>query len=96
MINFEDARQIVKLHVEPMWSSLSGTFYVADWGAENDQYFEVYVGAREFLVDNDENYMQYDGAIHLVEKMTGRYLEESFLNSDQLKSFVPIGDVPRT
>lgn len=95
MINFEEARLIVKLQIEPTWSSLKGTFHVADWGSENDQYFSVNVGAREFLVDNNEEFAEYSGVLHLVDKVTGLYLRGSFLDFDQLESFVPIGDVPR-
>jgi hypothetical protein len=96
MTTFEEAREIVRRQVEPMWGPLSGTFYVAEWGAENDQYFEVYVGAREFLVDDDEDYLQYDGVLHLVEKATGKYVEASFIElfhrqDGVLDSFTPIG-----
>lgn len=94
MITFEEAREIVRRQVEPMWGPLSGTFYVAEWGAESDQYFKVNVGAREFLVDDDEEFAEYSGVLHLVDKVTGLYLEGSYLDFDQLESFVPIGDVP--
>lgn len=99
IITFEEAREIVRRQIEPLWSPDCGTFYVAEWGSENDQYFQVDVGAREFLVNNDEDYMQYDGAIYLVEKATGKYIEESFITLDHrqpglLHSFTPIGAQP--
>lgn len=100
LVTFEEAREIVRREIEPLWGPLNGTFYIAEWGAENDQYFEVNVGARELLVDNDEDYMQYDGAIHLVEKATGKYIEASFIELFDrqpgfLDSFTPIGAQPQ-
>ncbi len=95
MISFEDARAIVSAKLLPTWNPLEGTFYVADWGWENDEFFSLAVGAREFLVDGDEDFRVVDDLIYLVEKKTGRYIETvAYENLDLLDSLTPYGDIP--
>lgn len=95
MISFEDAREIVRAALLPEWSDPEGTFFVADWGSENEQYYCLAVGAREYLVDNDRSYFIVDNTLNLVEKSTGKYLTvPASENLDLMASLTPIGVAP--
>ncbi len=92
MISFEDARAIVTAKVLPEWTGLQGTFYVADYGWENEQFYSLAVGAREYLVDGDRDFFQVDDILYLVDKKTGRYIETiAYENLDLLDSLTAIG-----
>ena len=95
MISFEDARAIVTAKLLPDWNAVEGTFYVADYGWENDQFYSLAVGAKEFLVDGNRDFFVVDDVLYLVEKKTGRYVETvAYENLDFLKTLTPVGDVP--
>lgn len=95
MISFEEARAIVSDKLLPNWHPIQGTFHVATFGSENDQFFLMFPGAREYLVDGDKNFRVIDDVIYLVEKSTGRYIEAiAYENLDLLSSFTPIGVYP--
>ena len=91
-ITFEEAREIVRRQVEPTWNRRGQTFYVAEWGRENDQFFMVFAESREYLVDGDVEAIEDTGALHLVDKITGEYVEgtiDEFL--DVWDTFIPVG-----
>lgn len=74
-VTFEEARQIVDDAERAEWARTyepgDGTFMVAEWGFENATHYNVIVGFREFLVDDDDDYMQVGVATRLVNKETG-------------------------
>jgi hypothetical protein len=95
MISFDDARAIVASKLLPDWNPIQGEFYVAEYGWENDEFYSLAVGAREYLVDGDQDFSQIDDTVYLVEKKTGRYVETvGYENLDFLASLTPLGDVP--
>jgi hypothetical protein len=96
MITFEEARAVVTAALLPEWNADLGTFYVADYGWESDQFYSMAVGAREYLVDKNQDFLQVNDLLYLVEKKTARYVEAvAYENLELLDSLTPIGDVPQ-
>lgn len=96
MISLDDARAIVTAKLLPEWNASLGTFYVADYAWENDQFYSLAVGAREYLIEGNEEFRQVDDTLYLVEKKTGRYVETlAYENLEFLDSLTPVGDVPQ-
>lgn len=54
------------------WPQDAGTLVVLPDGYEDDQAWHVVVGAREWLVDQDPDYVLLDAPAWLVSKSTGR------------------------
>lgn len=96
MINFEQARPIVAANLLPTWDPIQGEFYVAQWGWESPEFWVLPTGAKEWLVDEDENFRIDNDALYLVNKKTGEYLETSAQeNLEFLMSLEPYGDIPQ-
>lgn len=96
MITFDQARAITAAALLPQWSSLAGTFYVADWGWETDQYWSIPAGASEWLQDGDETFQILDDTVSLVDKQTGQFIQTvAYLNIDFLDQMKPYGDIPK-
>ena len=89
MITFERAIVVVKTQAN------DDSLYFADWGYENDDYWEVLVGDKRWLVDNDQNYLAAGDSMFLVSKTTGVYeLRSAIVDLDFMASFKPYGNVP--
>jgi hypothetical protein len=68
-VTYEQALAAVREEYEPGWDE--GTFCIDDrMIRENDEFWVFLVGAREFLVDGDEDY-ELDGGLPIVRKSDG-------------------------
>lgn len=95
MITFAEARAIVESVEGIDWSPERGTFHVADYGWENQTYWSLAVGAREWLVDNDQDFATDDDRLFFVNKETGELTTPSAVDFlDLLVEFTPVGNVP--
>jgi hypothetical protein len=95
MIQFTEARAIVEAIEGLNWEGERGTFYVAEYGWENDTFWSLAVGAREWLVDDDQDFATDDDRLFFVNKETGELTTPSAVDFlDQLVDFTPVGDVP--
>jgi hypothetical protein len=69
-VTYEQAREIVRQAAEPGWTF--GTLCIDDRTiVENDTMYAFSVGAREWIVDRDEDY-RVEGALPVVFKEDGR------------------------
>jgi hypothetical protein len=69
-VTYEQAREIVRQAAEASWGF--GTFCLDDrLIVENDAMYAFNVGAREWIVDGDEDYL-VEGALPVVFKADGR------------------------
>lgn len=80
-VTFEEARQIVDDALRPEWARNyepgDGTFMVAESGFENATHYLVIVGAREFLIGDDESFIRMDPPSLFVNKQTGELTYEA-------------------
>jgi hypothetical protein len=87
-VTFEEAQEIVKKQIQV-------GFVVANWGNENDQWWEIQAGDQRYLVDFDDEYASFDDICYLVRKSDGHYETKSFAsNMEFFDDFKPYGDVP--
>ena len=92
MITFQQARAIAA--AEYLKQDHDFEPWVADWGYENADYFQVICGDKLWLVD-EIDLAPVDDLMRLVSKTTGEYLEVSALQIlDELDGFTAVGDVP--
>jgi hypothetical protein len=69
-VTYEQAREIVRQATEPGWTF--GTFCLDDrMIVENDTMYAFSVGAREWIVGGDEDYL-VEGAMPVIFKEDGR------------------------
>lgn len=80
MIDFGQAREIVKKQEERLWGNRKGTFYVSDEGFEDKTHYWVVIGAEEWLIDNDAGYMGTDEDIILIDKKDGSLTISTYLD----------------
>jgi len=98
MISFEQARALVAANYFKQAQEEDFEFepWVADYGWQNEIYFMLVAGPKEWLVDGIEEMQPIDDIARLVEKQTGKYIEtNSSQIFDDLDTFEPIGDVPQ-
>lgn len=89
MISYKEATEIVTKELQPKWEF--GTFYVEPKGYENDEIFMVPYGAKEFLVDDDDEFMVTDYPVAFVNKETGELdLVDYLSNRDLIVSLNPM------
>lgn len=69
-LTFDEARALVESQVGPSWPG-PGHFATAALGYEDDTFFLVVYGAREWLVGQDPGYMAWDTPLLFVRKDTG-------------------------
>lgn len=94
--NFTEARLIVANQLRPTWNNLAGDFHVAEWGWENDQYWQLAAGSKEFLVDGDFDFAMYDDLVYLVDKETGKFSAViAYEAVDLLDTFTQFGKFPK-
>lgn len=70
-ISFEDARLIAYQNLGNVWWDEQGAFHVAQHGYENDKYWVLIVGAKEYLQTPDEKYDVENNSIIVVNKTSG-------------------------
>lgn len=89
MITYNDAIQILTDSVAPGWDI--GTFYVEPNGYENADSFMLPYGAKEWLVDDNEEFLLMDLDVAIVNKNTGA-LEfiDVLSNLDYIEAFTAI------
>lgn len=82
-ISFHEARQIAEMRLRASWR-LPGTFYVHPDGYDTgaDEWI-VIVGAREWFVGNDANFMEWDAPVRYVSKVTGELREVPWSDPDE-------------
>lgn len=89
MITYKKAMEIVAKEFKSDWQY--GTFYADSNGYENSKFFMVPYGAKEFFIDDDEEFFLQDLPVALVDKKTGdlqlRPVIESF---DLVNSLNPV------
>jgi hypothetical protein len=97
MITFEQARKAVKATNEHEWEDqdMRGTYMVAPYGKEDDQFFLVIDGAQEAIEDDDPDYIVMDQPAMLVDKETGQVFECVFLEiADRVQAMTRVGEWP--
>lgn len=95
MITFEQARTITAAALLKNWNPERGTFYVADYGWENKDYWCMAVGSYEYLVDRNLEFQVDDDQLFLVEKTTGNFVTSTSVeNLPFLDSLQIYGEIP--
>lgn len=93
-VSFEDARQIVAKARRGAERN-HGSYMIAAYGYESPQHWLVIDGAREWIVDNDPDFLYLGPGPLLVDKFTGELTElPSLYDFDYVNSFTPVGEVP--
>lgn len=93
-VSFEEARQIVARARRGVERD-HGSYMIAAYGAESPQHWLIIDGAREWLVDNDPDFLYVGPGPLLVDKFTGELTElPSLYDFDYVNSFTPVGEVP--
>ncbi len=96
MITFEQARVITAAKLLPTWDKNAGTFHVANWGGETNQYWLVQAGAKEWLENHNGLFQVLDDTIYLVDKNTGQFIRTlGYNNLELLDKMKPYGDIPK-
>lgn len=97
MITFAEARSIAAAQYFKQAQDQGFEFepWVADWGFENQNFYQVVAGDKLWLVEGIEELAPIDDIVRLVNKATGEYLEVNALQIlDTLGTFVPVGNAP--
>jgi hypothetical protein len=69
-VSYEQARESVRARFEPGWTF--GTFCLDDRSiVENDEFYVFDIGAREYLIDDDDEWASF-GGVTIVYKEDGR------------------------
>lgn len=71
-VSFDEARKIVEDEIRPEWTPDYGTLVTLNTGWEDDSFWRVTAGAKEYLVDGNTDYVILDAWIYLVSKRTGK------------------------
>lgn len=88
---YDEAREAVTREIAPLWGDTRGTLYVAPSGFEDRLGYFVPWGAREWMVDGDENFILLNNAATFVDKVTG-FVEITTLSTvlDRVDAMSPI------
>lgn len=68
-VSFEQARQAVWEYLRPTWAL--GELYIAPWGHEDAEAYQIIAGARQWITGNDPAFMDLTGTVWLVDKVDG-------------------------
>ena len=96
-LNFEQARELLRSHLSSRGDTSS---YIAEWGFENEQWWEVPCGRYELLVECNEEFLEDGPPAWFVNKFTGEVKAGSsafnpdFFFSEELECMNPFGEVP--
>jgi len=69
-LTYEEAKAKVLAHIVARWGTTPGTPHVGDDGWEDDAGFLVPYGAREFLVDGDDDFSLFNDVSLIVNRYT--------------------------
>lgn len=97
MVTFEEARTIAAANYFKQAQDEEFEFepWVAEWGYENKDFFQVVCGDKRWLVDGFEDLAPVDDIVRLVSKNSGDYLQLSALQMlTALSEFTPVGEFP--
>lgn len=90
----DDALRIAAAGERPLFRQ-AGTFHVAAYGLEDENFVHVLTGAREWLVDGDDRFHYPDDQVVLVDRETGDLVRTDYLAvRDYLEEMTPFGDWP--
>lgn len=90
MTTFAEAQDIVR-------KQLADTPYlfVADWGNESDEYWQIMAGDSRYLVSFNADYALEDDRCFLVNKADGSYEVRAYVaNMEFFDDFKPFGNIP--
>ena len=91
MITFEQARDRLLTELVMIWGENKGTPYVSDQGLEDSDWYQIGFGAREYLVDGNDEFMLITNLVAFINKDTG--IIESFMTPqvfDRLDKMTPV------
>jgi len=94
-VNFEHARELLRSHLLSIGDTYS---YIADWGFENDQWWDIPCGRYELLVECNEDFLEFGPPAWFVNKFTGEVRAGSpafnpeFFYSEELEGMNPYGE----
>ena len=90
---FEQARAVALDWARPGWDPKAGTLHALESGQEDDWFWRVVVGPREYLVDGDLLLAPMDDPVLLVAKETGKVVVTDFRSAqDGLARMRPCGE----
>lgn len=78
MITYQEAVDIFTTEQEPKWDG-PGTFYVDMDGYENEDFYLIPYGPREYILDDDPQFEVTDLPTGLVNKTTGEVSFRDYL-----------------
>lgn len=78
MITYQEAVDIFTTEQEPKWDG-PGTFYVEMDGYENEDFYLIPYGPREYILDDDPLFEVTDLPTGLVNKTTGEVSFRDYL-----------------
>lgn len=78
MITYQEAVDIFTTDQEPKWDG-PGTFYVEMDGYENEDFYLIPYGPREYILDDDPLFEVTDLPTGLVNKITGEVSFRDYL-----------------
>lgn len=78
MITYQEAVDIFTTEQEPKWDG-PGTFYVDMDGYENEDFYLIPYGPREYILDDDPQFEATDLPTGLVNKTTGEVSFRDYL-----------------
>lgn len=94
-VTFDDARRIAEDTLRPTWPADHGTFTVSPYGWEDATHWRVEAGAREYLVNGDDDFCPLDGPAYLVDKATGALTQLPILaDGDRIRAMRRVGEHP--
>jgi hypothetical protein len=94
MITYAEAVETVQLMVGLDWQE-DGTFYADPAGFEDAESYLVPIGAREWLVDRDRDFIVADDRVILVDKVSGDITETSYmLVRERIDKMRPVTTTP--
>jgi hypothetical protein len=93
---YEEAVEVVRREIAPLWGDTQGTFFVSPNGFEDETSFYVPWGAREWLVDNDPQFLLLNNAATFVDKITGFVeLTTASVEMSRIEAMSPCGEAAR-
>ena len=94
MIDLQQAQDIVRKALAPQFAT-EDELFVADWGYQNDEWWDIQAGSRKFLVEHKPEYAIADDTCYLVNKQTGEIKYLTYYNNlEFFDDFKPFGEFP--
>jgi hypothetical protein len=90
-ILFADAVRTVQVRLEANWNNTVGTPYVSPSGLRDEDDYLVSWGAREWLVDENPDYLLMNGVVTFVSIESGQVRDDlMILNFDKVDRMTAI------